>query len=105
MSLFERYANGGDDPKLKDMVRLTRPLAGVLPLQAPDLGRINLALAGILTLLALSKILLLLTIILTLLASALVTLLILLLFAGILFVCIASFSFAVAAEIGNATQQ
>jgi len=27
------------------------------------------------------------------------------LFVGILFVCIASFSFAVAAEIGNATQQ
>ena len=87
------------------MVLLTRLLAGVLPLLAPDLGRVDLALAGILTLLALSRILLLLAGVLALLASALVALLVLLLFVGILFVCIASFSFAVAAEIGNATQQ
>ena len=106
VSLFERYANGGDDPSLpRVLVLLTRLLVGVLPLLAPDLGRVDLALAGILTLLALSRILLLLAGVLALLASALVALLVLLLFVGILFVCIASFSFAVAAEIGNATQQ
>ena len=55
VSLFERYANGGDDPSLpRVLVLLTRLLAGVLPLLAPDLGRVDLALAGILTLLALS---------------------------------------------------
>ena len=49
VSLFERYANGGDDPSLpRVLVLLTRLLAGVLPLLAPDLGRVDLALAGIL---------------------------------------------------------
>ena len=60
------------------LVLLARLLAGVLPLLAPDLGRVDLALAGILTLLALSRILLLLAGVLALLASALVALLVLL---------------------------
>ena len=73
------------------LVLLTRLLAGVLPLLALSriLAVLTWLLAGVLALLA----------------TALVALLVLLLFVGILFVCIASFSFAVAAEIGNATQQ